>query len=330
MQQCDVSVVLEAFLDLSLDETLSWLSTEVPEITAVEVGAGGYAPHPHLDPDTLLSDARGCRAWLDKLDRHGIRLDALNVWGNPLHPDKSIADDHDAALRRAVRLAGELGTDTVVAMSGAAAGAAGDTAAVFGAGGWLPYLEGVHQRQWEEAVVPYWSQLSDFAAKENPEVKICIELHPGTTVYNVETFEKFTSLGENLYANLDPSHFFWMQMDADRVVERILPRIGHVHAKDVTFNEDALALNGLLDHRWPSSPEEMPWNFSVPGHGKDAAWWRRFIGRFDGSAVGAISIEHEDPFVDAKTGVKESAVLIKSALAESNSARRAEAQEGSR
>ena len=318
MQKCDVSVVLEAFLDQSLEETLTWLSTEVPEVTAVEVGAGGYAPHPHLDPDELLTDESARQAWLSLLKDHGIKLDALNVWGNPLHPNKAISDDHDAALRRAVRLAGELGTGTIVAMSGAAAGAAGDRAAVFGAGGWLPYLEGVHDRQWEESVVPYWSELSEFAAKENPDVKICIELHPGTTVYNVETFEKFITLGENLYANLDPSHFFWMQMDADRVVERIMPRIGHVHAKDVTFNEDALGLNGLLDHRWPAKPENMPWNFSVPGHGKDAAWWRQFIARFDGSAVQAFSIEHEDPFVDSKTGVKESAVLIKSALADSH------------
>jgi hypothetical protein len=62
----------------------------------------------------------------------------------------------------------------------------------------------------------------------------------------------------------------------------------------------------------------MPWTFSVPGHGKDAAWWHRFIARFDGSKVQAISIEHEDPFVDPKTGVKETAVLIKSALAGSD------------
>lgn len=317
MHDRDVSVVLEAFLDDSLDEVLGWLSTDVPEVTAVEVGAGGYAPHPHLDPEAVMADPSARREWLDTLDRHGIRLDALNVWGNPLHPDPSVAGEHDVALRRAVRLAGELGTDTIVAMSGAGAGVKGDHAAVFGAGGWLPYLEGVHDRQWEEAVVPYWTSVSEFAAKENPAVKICIELHPGTTVYNVETFEKFITLGENLYANLDPSHFFWMQMDADRIVERIMPRIGHVHAKDVTFNEEALALNGLLDHRWPASPEAMPWNFSVPGHGKDATWWHQFIARFDNSAVRAISIEHEDPFVDPKTGVKESAALIKAALSES-------------
>ena len=88
-QECDVSVVLEAFLDHSLDEALTWLSTEVPEVTAVEVGAGGYAPHPHLDPDALLSDGSARQAWLGKLAHHGIKLDALNVWGNPLHPDPS-------------------------------------------------------------------------------------------------------------------------------------------------------------------------------------------------------------------------------------------------
>ena len=310
-----VSVVLEAFLDSTLGEVLDWLGTHAPDVSAIEVGAGGYAPHPHLDPDAMLTSALARRTWLEALASHGIQLDALNVWGNPLHPDPRIATDHDAALRRAVRLAGELGTGTIVAMAGCPAAAQGDRAASFGAGGWLPYLEGVHERQWEEQVVPYWTDLSAFAARENPDVKICVELHPGTTVYNVETFEKFAALGPNLYANLDPSHFFWMGMDADRVVERILPRIGHVHAKDTSFNEEALALNGLLDHRWPTDPERMPWNFSVPGRGHSEEWWHTFLKRFVGSPVHAISIEHEDPFVDAKTGVREASSLIRRALA---------------
>ena len=83
MQKCDVSVVLEAFLDQSLEETLTWLSTEVPEVTAIEVGAGGYAPHPHLDPDELLTDASARQAWLGTLEDHGIKLDALERVGQP-------------------------------------------------------------------------------------------------------------------------------------------------------------------------------------------------------------------------------------------------------
>jgi sugar phosphate isomerase/epimerase len=105
-----------------------------------------------------------------------------------------------------------------------------------------------------------------------------------------------------------------MGMDANKVVERILPRIGHVHAKDTSFNEEALALNGLLDHRWPASPAEMPWNFAVPGRGHDEAWWHALIARFADSPVRGISIEHEDPFVDAKAGVKEAAGLLHRAL----------------
>lgn len=310
----DVSVVLEAFLDTPLPEVLAWLNAAAPEVTAVEVGAGGYAPHPHLDPEAALRDPGVRSDWLALLGDHDLRLDALNVWGNPLHPDPAVAAAHDHALRRAIRLAGELGTRTIVAMAGAASAAPGDSAAVFGAGGWLPYLEGVHSRQWEEVAAPYWSELSAFAAAENPDVRLCVELHPGTTVYNVETFEKFIDLGPNLYANLDPSHFFWMGMDAERIVDRLLPRIGHVHAKDTTFNEEALALNGLLDHRWPAEPAGMPWNFSVPGHGHDADWWVRFLARFADSPVEAISIEHEDPFVDPKAGVPEAARLIRRAL----------------
>src|SRR5258708_35408222 len=105
-----------------------------------------------------------------------------------------------------------------------------------------------------------------------------------------------------------------MQMDADRVVERIMPRIGHVHAKDVTFNEDALGLNGLLDHRWPTRPENMPWNFSVPARGKHAAWWRQFIAPFDGSEVQATSIADDEPFSAPNTGLQEHADLLRPPL----------------
>lgn len=309
-----IGVVLEAFLDHPLDEVLTWLSTEVSDVTAVEVGVGGYAPHPHCEPDDLLASEQSRRQWLANLRGHGIELDALNVWGNPLHPDAEIAVAHDGALRRAIRLAGDLGTNTIVAMAGTPAALAGDRAPVFGAGGWLPYLEGVHEQQWDDAVAPYWIQLSEFASRVNPDLRLCIELHPGTAVYNVETFEKFAALGPNLYANLDPSHFFWMGMDAIKVVERILSRIGHVHAKDTSFNAERLALNGLLDHRWPANPAEMPWNFSVPGHGHDEQYWNALLGALEGSPATTISIEHEDPFIAPAIGVPEAAALIRRGL----------------
>jgi sugar phosphate isomerase/epimerase len=308
-----IGVVLEAFIDRDLDAALGFLQRTSPEVTHIEVGAGGYAPHPHFDPDLALVDDGYVRSFLDTLERYGITLDALNVWGNPLHPDAAIAAEHDAALRRAVRLAGRLGIDRIVAMAGCPGASATDTSPAFGAGGWLPYLEGVHADQWDRAVAPYWLAMDRFIRAENPDVLVCIELHPGTAVYNVETFEKFAALGSSLAANLDPSHFFWMQMDALAVTERIVDRIGHAHAKDVTFHAENLALNGLLDQRWPSEPEKLPWTFSAPGQGHDAAWWRAFCELLGKSQAKVLSIEHEDPFVSPETGVPDTGVFLSAA-----------------
>ena len=103
--QLRIGVVLEAFLDRPLEDVLAWLAQAAPEITDIEVGAGGYAPHPHCDVAELLHSAQARTAWLDLIARHGLRLDALNAWGNPLHPDEDLARRHDEDLRNAIRLA---------------------------------------------------------------------------------------------------------------------------------------------------------------------------------------------------------------------------------
>ena len=126
----------------------------------------------------MTASGQARSAWLAAITRHGLQVDALNAWGNPLHPDKDLAREHDRALRDAIRLATLLGVDRVVALAGCPGGTAGDQVPHFGAGGWLPYLEGVYQRQWEEQIAPYWSGLAGFAAAENPALRVCLELHP--------------------------------------------------------------------------------------------------------------------------------------------------------
>jgi sugar phosphate isomerase/epimerase len=201
-----------------------------------------------------------------------------------------------------------------VALAGCPGGAAGDRVPHFGAGGWLPYLEGVYQRQWEEQIAPYWAEVAGFAAAEDPELRVCLELHPGTCVFNVETFGRVAALGPSLAANLDPSHFFWMGMDGHKVAAALGDRVGHVHGKDTVFHEEQLALNGLLDRRWPEPAAEMPWTFAVPGRGHDRDWWAGLVRALDGSQAQVISIEHEDPFVPATTGVPEAARLLRAAI----------------
>jgi sugar phosphate isomerase/epimerase len=312
--QLRIGVVLEAFLDRPLEDVLPWLAQAAPEVTDIEVGAGGYAPHPHCDVTELLHSAQARTAWLDLIARHGLRLDALNAWGNPLHPDEDLARRHDEDLRNAIRLAVLLGADRVVAMAGCPAGARGDGVPHFASGGWLPYLEGVYQRQWDERIEPYWTELAAFAAAQAPGLLVCLELHPGTCAFNVETFRRVAAVGPSIGANLDPSHFFWMGMDGHLVAEALGDRVGHAHGKDTVFHADSLALNGLLDRRWPEPAADMPWTFAVPGRGHDLAWWTGLVRALAGSRAQVVSIEHEDPFVPAETGVPEAARVLRAAI----------------
>jgi sugar phosphate isomerase/epimerase len=312
-----IGVVTEALVEKPLPQVMDWLLEAAPQVTDLEIGTGGYAPSNHCDLHMLLRDTDARRRWLTEITSRGLRIGALNAWGNPLHPDESIGSRHAADLYDTVRLASELGVDRIVALAGCPAAAAADRVPNFAAGGWLPYLEDAYRAQWEERVIPFWSAAAEHARRENPDLLICVELHPGTVVYNVETFEQFAGLGPSLAANVDPSHFFWMGMDAKAVVRRLRDRVGHCHAKDVAFSSENLALNGLLDRRWPKPAADMPWNFAVVGRGRNPAWWHSFIAELLAHGrVKTIAVEHEDPFVAPEIGIPEAAEVIATAASE--------------
>jgi sugar phosphate isomerase/epimerase len=305
-----VGLFTDAFTHLSLTQTLAWCAAH--GIESVELGTGGYSPAPHADLERLSSSVAARHELLGELASTDVSLGALNVSGNPLHPDPERAQRHDTDLRNAIRLAAELAVDRVVAMSGCpGAGASDRVAPHFSGGGWLPDLDGIADWQWRERVAPYWSELSQFARREHPSLMVCFELHPGTYVYNVETFKRVRRFGSNLGVNLDPSHFFWQSMDPLAIIQALGDDIGHVHGKDTTLNPQRMALNGLLDSRWPNPPDEMPWNFATVGRGHDREWWARFVALLqDRGFSGTISIEYEDPFVPVEQSVLESAQLL--------------------
>ena len=299
-----------------LVEVMDWLLRDAPLITDLEIGTGGYAPIGHCDMPRLTRDAAARKSWLHEITARGLRIGALNAWGNPLHPDPAIAKQHDRDLRDTIRLAALLGVNRIVALAGCPPGAGGDRTPHFAGGGWLPYLENLYEAQWQSSVEPYWSGIAELALREHPDLLVCLELHPGTVVYNVESFNRIAQLGRAIAANIDPSHFFWMGMDPLAVVAAIAGRAGHCHGKDVAFSREHLAVNGLLDRRWPRPPEEMPWNFAVVGRGRDKAWWKAFVSALVARGrVATIAIEHEDPCVAPEAGIPEAAAVLAEALA---------------
>lgn len=311
-----VGVFLDGLAERSLADALDWLAGAAPEVRDVELGVGGYSPAPHLDLERLLADPAARDELLGALEGRGLALCALNASGNPLHPDPAVAAAHDRALRGAVELAPLLGVEVVVAMSGCpGAGPDDRTAPHFVAGGWLPDLEGILDWQWRERVRPYWEALAAEAAAAAPDLRICFELHPGTCVYNVTTFERIAGAGANLAVNLDPSHFFWQGIDPLAVVDRLGGAIGFAHGKDTVQLPANRDLDGLLDCRWPGVAAEMPWNFATVGHGQDAAWWAQFVARLRAAGYdGVISIEWEDPFLAPEPSIVESAAALRAAI----------------
>ena len=160
----------------------------------------------------------------------------------------------------------------------------------------------------------YWSGIDEFVQRTAPGLLVCLELHPGTVAYNTESFLALAEAGPSIAANIDPSHFFWLGMDANRVISRLGARVGYAHAKDVAFIEENLALNGLMDRRWPAPPESMPWNFATVGRGHEPPWWAQLMRDLAETRARTIAIEHEDPFVPAETGIPEAARLLSHAL----------------
>ena len=106
-----IGVVTEPLVGEPLIDVMNWLLKDVPEVTDLEIGTGAYAPTGHCDMPLMLRDA-GVRArWFAEIKTRGLRLAALNCWGNPLHPDAAVAAKHDSDLRDSIRLAAELGVD---------------------------------------------------------------------------------------------------------------------------------------------------------------------------------------------------------------------------
>ncbi|HTP23828.1 MAG TPA: sugar phosphate isomerase/epimerase [Solirubrobacteraceae bacterium] len=304
-----LALLTDALGDMPFRDVLEWCADR--GLTGVELGVGGYSPAPHLGRDDLLASARARRDLLATVTDAGIEIVALNASGNPLHPVPDIAAEHGQALRDAVTLAHELGVDRVVAMSGCPGGPGSNGSGswpLFAGGAWLPDMEGLWPQQFEHSIAPFWRELSAWAMETAPDVLICLELHPGTSIYNAESFACLREVTEeNVAVNLDPSHFWWQGIDPISAIERLGDAVGFVHGKDTILHPDRIALHGVLDFRWPSEPETVPWHFCAVGHGRPVSEWAALLRALaDHGYHGSISIEHEDPNLEPEAGIEAS------------------------
>lgn len=284
-------------------------------IQTVEIGAGAYAGESHCPVAALLASPRRRAEFLRAITSRGLQISALSCHGNPIHPRRKIAAAHDAAFRKAVRLARQLGVDVINTFSGCPGGSPSDQRPNWVTCAWPPdYLE-VLAYQWEKVVLPYWRRTTAFAHKAGLR-KIALEMHPGFVVYNPETLLKLRQgAGPEIGANFDPSHLFWQGIDPCAAVRALAGAIYHVHAKDTAIHPWNSQTNGLLDTKHYSDEIHRSWIFRTVGYGNPRRFWCDFISALRMTGYdGALSIEHEDSLMTAREGLEKGIRFLQSVI----------------
>ncbi|MCW5936016.1 MAG: sugar phosphate isomerase/epimerase [Fimbriimonadaceae bacterium] len=312
-----IGLFLALFGDRGLPEALD--AAKAAGVQAVEIGAGAYPGSSHLDAGRLLNDEEARRVWLDEIASRGLALSAISVHGNPLHPDRGIAQAHHDAFRTAVQLAPLLGIDRVNGFSGCPGDGPDAKNPNWVTCAWPDEFRDILDWQWREAVVPYWRDQAAFLSEHR--VRFCIEMHPGFVVYSNETLLRLRrEVGEHgkwIGANFDPSHLWWQGIDP-LVAARELGLAGalfHVHAKDTRVEPANALRNGNLDTKSYGDVLNRSWVFRSVGYGHGVDWWREFVTVL--RTVGyddVLSIEHEDSLMSTGEGLAKAVDTLRQAV----------------
>ena len=291
--------------DLSFTEMLD----KVKElgIEAVEMTAGGWGGCCHVPTQELLEDDDKLAAYKAEIEKRGMEIAALNCSGNPLSPAK-MGELHTKSIYDTAVLAGRLGVEKLVMMSGLPAGAPGDkTNWITSTVSWPDYMEETVRYQWEDVAIPWWKKFVEHC-KEQGVKQIAIEEFPCQLVYNPETLLKLRDAVDPMIGmNMDPSHLIAMGADPIAAVRALEGCIYHVHGKDARIERGLCDVNGLAEYKPVTDTKNRTWNYVAVGCGQDLQWWKEFFSvchmmGYDGH----VSLEMEDLTMSVEAGLSTS------------------------
>ena len=174
-----IGIFTALFHDRPIDEALDVIAEA--GIQAVELGAGAYPGSRHLDDvggvEKFIKDDKARRELRHKIESRGLTLDSLSVHGNPLHPDKAIAEEHHKVFENAVLLAEKLELGVVNGFSGCPGDGPRAKNPNWVTCPWPDEYRDILDYQWKKVAIPYWKRENKFLKQHN--VKFAIEAHPG-------------------------------------------------------------------------------------------------------------------------------------------------------
>ena len=304
-----LSVLANLYGAKSLDETLKILSGL--GVHTVEIGAGGYPGKAHCNPAELLADEKKYDEFVATFKKYDVEICALACHGNPVHPNREIAESYDKDFREAVLLAEKLGVDTVITFSGCPGDHEGAKLPNWVTCAWPEDYVEILNWQWEEKLIPYWKKTAAFA-KEHGVSHIAFEMHPGFCVYNPETLLKIrAAVGDVIGANFDPSHLIWQGIDPVAAIRALKGAIYHVHAKDTKIDKYNTAINGVLDTKHYGLELERSWVFRTVGYGNNETYWRDLVSNLRLCGYDRVlSIEHEDSVMSIDEGLRKAVSFL--------------------
>ena len=285
-------------------------------VEAVEIGTGGYPGSSHCKPNELLGDDASFTAFREAISSRRLFISALSCHANPLHPRREVAEAAHANFGHTLQLAQRLGVECVNLFSGCPGDSDQARFPNWVTCAWPPDYQELLAWQWNEKVIPYWRAAAALARQHG--VKLCFEMHPGFVVYNPETLLRLrTECGDNIGANLDPSHLLWQGIDIPEAI-RVLgaaDAIYHVHAKDTAIDPHNARVNGVLDTKPLDRVAERSWIFRTLGYGHDLLFWREFVSTLRKVGYdGVLSIEHEDALVSIDEGFRKAVSVLQQVI----------------
>ena len=308
-----LGIVAMTFRDKSWDEACR--AAKKLGLGAIELGSGGADGSEHCDPIEMIKDDDAVKKFRNTPEKYGLEISEFNCKGNPLHPDRKIADEYIAVLEAAMELASRIGVKTISVFAGLPGAADDAKYPNWITHPWPFFFSKALKWQWEEKTIPFWTNMAKKAKKMG--VRFGFEMEPGDMVYNPETFLKLReAVGmEEIAANLDPGHLFYQGVDLEVCIRRLGSAIVHVHVKDAAIAKSVVDYTGIIDGKMFNELTTRAWNYATVGYGHDQAFWKNFVStlRLVGYK-GVLSIENENTNMSANEGLLKSVEFMKKCM----------------